>query len=65
MTPAEFPQEDGVQPKKRPREMMQPHRDYRDRLRAKGLPPVRIERTVYRPGDKVLTSWAKPVEVVK
>lgn len=65
MTPAQFPQEDGVRPKKRPRKMMQLHRDYRDPLRRRGLNPLRIERTVYRPGDKVLTSWAKPVEVVK
>lgn len=34
--------------------------DYRDRLRAKGIMPAEIVRTVKQPNDLVLTSWAKP-----
>lgn len=37
---------------------------YRDHLAAKGIRPVRIERTVKKPGDVVLQSWARPVQIV-
>ena len=37
---------------------------YRDHLNRKGIHPVRIERTRKKPGDVVLQSWAKPVQIV-
>lgn len=36
---------------------------YSERLARKGIRPVVIERTIKRPGDRVL-SWSKPVEIV-
>jgi hypothetical protein len=41
---------------------MQTYRDYRDTIRPRGIMPMRVVRTVKRPGDVVLHSWAKPVE---
>lgn len=38
---------------------------YRDHLARRGIQPVRIERTVKKPGDVVLQSWARPVQIVK
>lgn len=37
---------------------------YRDHLTRKGIRPVRIERTEKKPGDVVLQSWARPVQIV-
>ena len=33
-------------------------------IQAEGIRPVRIERTVKEPGDVVLQSWARPVQIV-
>lgn len=37
---------------------------YRDYLTRRSIRPVRIERTEKKPGDVVLQSWAKPVQIV-
>jgi hypothetical protein len=43
---------------------MKKYGDYRDYLRAKGLNPIVIERTVKNKGDRVVVSSCKPAYVV-
>lgn len=40
-------------------------KDYRHRIRRKGIEPIVIQRTDKKSGDWVLRSWVKPVERVQ